>query len=274
MNRRALLGQCWRHCVLILCSTFSIFPIIWIFSNSLKTSKEILRSALELPGTYHFENYLQAWTEGSLGKYMLNSVIICGISTVIVVVCATLAAYAFARLQFKGRRILFSIVLAGMALPPSARLAPLMSMLNVVGLTNTRIGLILVYSGGISFAILMMRSFFLQFPRELEEAAEIDGANRMVFLTQVLLPLSMPPLSTLTVFTFLNHWKEFLFAFMLTSSNEVKTLPVGLMVFQGAYTRDYALSFAGIIISALPMMLLYIVFQKGFINGVTAGSSK
>lgn len=274
MNKKAFLGQAWRHTLLLIVCAVSVVPILWIFMNSLKTSGEIMKNTLKFPTVLHFENYARAWNEGGLGHYMFNSLVISGVSTALTLVSVTLAAYAFARMEFRGKSLLFVLVVAGMSIPASMKLAPLMTFMNWLGLYDTRLGLILVYSSGVSFGILMMRSFFRTFPRELEEAAEIDGANRFQTLWHVLMPLMAAPLGTLTVFVFTGNWKEFMLAFLLTASNAVKPLSVGLKVFQAKNGTDYAMSFTGVVISAIPMILLYIFFQRSFINGVTAGSLK
>lgn len=263
------------HLLLAVVSVITVTPVVWILITSFKSNKEIRESALGLPGRLRLENYAGAWTGAHFGQYFLNSVLV-GIATVaIVLLVGSLAAFAFARMRFRGNQVVFFLIFMGMTFPPTARIAPLLTFMYRLGLVDTRWALILAYAAGsIPFSVLMMRSFFRQFPEELEHAARIDGCSSLQFFLRVLLPLSKPALLTLSVFTFMNAWNEFLIALLLISRSALRTLPLGLMAFQSEYTTDYALSIAGINITALPVILVYIGFQRTFIEGITAGSLK
>jgi ABC-type glycerol-3-phosphate transport system permease component len=241
----------------------------------LKTNKEIRGGALTLPTVLHFENYVNAWNEVNFGRYIWNSTLVSLVTVSLVILAGTLAAYAFARIKFKGSYLLFFLFYAGMSFPVVTRLAPLMSIANSLKINDSLLGLMLIYAASnLPFGVLMMRSFFRQFPTEIEDAAMIDGASRTQFLMLILLPLSIPALGTLAIFTFMHAWNEFFIAFLLITKDAARTLPLGLLSFQGQYTRNFAYSFAGIMISALPVIVLYILMQRSFIKGLTAGSLK
>jgi len=274
MNLKKSYAQIWRHLVLAIFGTIVIIPILWVIISSLKSNKEILAGALNLPEILHFENYATVWVDAGFKVYILNSIIVCSISTLIVIIISTLAAFAFARLKFKGNNLIFFIIYSGMAFPIITKVVTLMSMMYRLNLTNSIWSLILIYSGNISFSILMLRSFFRQFPYEIEEAAKIDGANRFQFILKILLPLSTPALATLSIFVFMFSWREFLIAFLLIFREEARTLPIGLMGFQGEYSTDFNLAFSGIVISVIPVIIFFVFFQRHFIKGLTAGSYK
>ena len=263
------------YALLSVTSAVVLLPVAWVWMTAFKSNKEIRESALALPKVIRFQNYVGAWTGAHFDRYFANSVIV-GICTVaIVLAVGSLAAYAFARMRFRGNRLIFALIFLGMTFPQTARLGPLLTLMYKLHLVNTRWALMLAYSAGsLPFSILMMRSFFRGFPEELEQAARIDGCSSLQFFVRVLLPLSMPALTTLGIFAFMAAWNEFLEALLLISRDGLRTLPLGLMVFQGEYYTDYALSIAGINITAFPVILVYIVFQRRFIEGLTAGSLK
>ena len=261
--------------LLISASVLTLGPVFWIWVSALKTNKEIRESALGLPARLNFENYVEAWFGAYFDRYLLNSLSV-GLLTVLVVLTAgSLAAFAFARMEFRGNQLIFFLIFAGMTFPVTARIAPLLTWMYKLNLVDTRWGLVLAYAAGsIPFAILMMRSFFRQFPKELEDAARIDGCSSLQFFSRILLPLSTPALFTLGIFTFMGAWNEFLIALLLINKDAIRTLPLGLMAFQGEFTTNYALSFAGINIAAIPVFVIYVMFQRNFIAGITAGSLK
>lgn len=269
------LGVSTFHSLLVGASVVTLIPVVWILLTSFKTNKEIRESALNLPSQLRVANYVDAWVGAHFGSYFLNSVIV-GVLTVAVVLAAgSLAAFAFARMQFAGNQAIFFIIFIGMTFPVTARIGPLLSLMYRLDLVDSRWALVFSYAAGsMPFSILMMRSFFRQFPEELEQAARIDGCNSLQFFLRVLLPLSTPALLTLGIFTFMGAWNEFLVALLLISKRALRTLPLGLMAFQAEYYTDFALSIAGINITALPVILVYLLFQRNFIEGITAGSLK
>ena len=272
---RQNLSQTILYVLLIASSLMAVGPVSWVWMTSLKSNKEIRGGALSLPTQLRLENYAEAWRVGRFSVGFSNSAIVGAGAVVIVLVVGSLAAYAFARMRFKGSSLLFYAFYAGMTVPVAARVVPMLSMMYKLNLVDTKLGLILAYAAGnLPFSILMMRSFFRQFPQELEDAAEIDGCSHLQFFRRVLLPLSTPSLSVLGILTFMNCWNELYLALILINSSLARTLPLGLIAFQGKHYVNYALSIAGTTIAAFPVVIVYVLFQKNFIEGMTAGSVK
>lgn len=275
VRRRKPFKQILTHIFLVIFSFISILPVLWIVMSSVKTNQEILQNPASLPTQIHLENFSNAWVEGHFSQYMYNSAVAALGTVALVLATASLAGYAFARIKFKGNQLIFSLIFIGMTIPLTLRIGPLLSFMDKLGLDNTLGGLILAYTAhNIPFAVLLMRSFFRQFPSELEDAARIDGASKLQFFWQVLLPVSTPALTTLGIFTFMPAWNDFAIALFLLSTRNTRTLPLGLLTFQYEHNTNYALSIAGITMAALPMLIIYIIFQRSFIEGLTAGSLK
>ena len=263
------------YATLLVVTAITLVPIVWVFTSALKTNKEIRANALSLPGEWRFQNYVDAWIEASFDQYFINSIFISVTTVLIVLFLASLAAYAFAKMRFPGNQWIFFVFLIGMAFPLSAKLGPLLSLMYELNLANSRIGLILVYvAGSLPFAILMLRAFFQGFPPELEDSAALDGCSRFQFYLRILLPLSKPSLMALGIFVFMGTWNEFFQALLLINEDSKRTLPLGLTAFQDEYFTDFALSFAGINITAVPVIIVYIIFQRNLIEGITVGSVK
>ena len=263
------------YATLIVITAITLVPIIWVFTSALKSNKEIRENALGLPGEWRFQNYVDAWIEASFDQYFMNSIVISAATVLLVLFLASLAAYAFAKMRFPGNQWIFFVFLIGMAFPLSAKLGPLLSLMYELNLANSRFGLILVYvAGSLPFAILMLRAFFQGFPPELEDSAALDGCSRFQFYLRILLPLSKPSLMALGIFVFMGTWNEFFQALLLINEDSKRTLPLGLTAFQDEYFTDFALSFAGINITAVPVIIVYIVFQRNLIEGITVGSIK
>ncbi len=261
--------------VLVAATVVTLVPIIWVFASALKSNKEIRAAPLALPGEWRFQNYVDAWFGASFDQYFFNSIFITVTSVAIVLFLSSLAAYSFAKMRFRGNQLIFFVFLIGMAFPLSAKLGPLLSLMYELNLANSRFGLILVYvAGSLPFAILMLRAFFQGFPQELEDSALLDGCSRFQFYVRILLPLSKPSLMALGIFVFMGTWNEFFQALLLINEDSKRTLPLGLTAFQDEYFTNFALSFAGINITAVPVIIVYIMFQRNLIEGITVGSLK
>ena len=263
------------YSILMAATVVTLVPIIWVFASALKSNKEIRAAPLALPGEWRFQNYVDAWFGASFDQYFFNSIFITVTSVAIVLFLSSLAAYSFAKMRFRGNQLIFFVFLIGMAFPLSAKLGPLLSLMYELNLANSRFGLILVYvAGSLPFAILMLRAFFQGFPQELEDSALLDGCSRFQFYVRILLPLSKPSLMALGIFVFMGTWNEFFQALLLINEDSKRTLPLGLTAFQDEYFTDFALSFAGINITAVPVIIVYIMFQRNLIEGITVGSLK
>jgi len=258
-----------------LVSLVMIAPLAWTVLSSLKTNAEILSSPWELPDEFRIGNFAEAWKQGHLGTYVFNSVWITTVSVVAVILLASMAAFAFARLEFRGRDKLFAVFLIGLIIPIQGVLVPLFLLLKEIGLLYTYAGLVLSYvAWGLPLAIYVMRAFFLSLPRDLEDAARIDGCGLLGIYWRILMPIAKPAIATVAVFTALGVWNELLLVQLFIDEDTMRTLPRGLLAFSYEHQIHYDLVFAAVTMIALPMMLLYAVFQRWFIDGLTSGAVK
>lgn len=251
-----------------------LFPVCWLVLNSLKTNQEMFLNSLALPKKWMFVNYAVAWGKGLL-SYFKNSIIVSAISIGLILILSSMLAYGLTRFDLPGGNFVFILVLGGMALSEQVALVPLYKILQVFKLYNTRAALVLPYvSFRIPFTMFLMRSYFISIPKELEEAAIMDGCNSFQRFTKIILPISKPVMASCAIVN-LNHvWNEFLFANVFLESKNLMTIPLGLMTFQGDLKSDYVVMLAGILIASLPMVLLFLVMSKQFVRGLTSGAVK
>jgi len=261
---------------------WTVFPMIWVAYTSLKPSRAIFADAFSLPpmNDLQWENYQRAWREAFLGHYFINSLAVTGVSVSAILILGSMAAYALTRTSHRLGRWTYALFIGGLMIPLQLSVVPLFFELRAIGLLNSRIGLILVYvANGLPFAIFILTAFFRTLPRALHEAATIDGCSESQAFWRVMLPLARPGLITVAIFQFIGIWKEYFFAFMLTSGSattEVRTLPLGLanLALTAQYQNDYGSLFAGIIIVTLPILLVYLLLQRHLISGITTGAIK
>lgn len=272
--------RCWLrsgffHSICITVSFACLFPLFWAMSSSLKTQQTIFRDFSLLPANPQWMNYLTAWTQGNFGVYLLNSIFYTVCVVVGVVFFSSLASYAFSRLEFPGKNFIFFLLIIQMMIPVPGAFVALYVLLVKLGLVNTRLGYILPQiNGGLALGIFLLKTFFDKLPRDLEDAAKIDGCNKFQVYLYVALPLARPALAVLIIFNALAVWNEYLLATLVFSDKSLMPLQRGLMVFQGAYITQYPLLMAGIVISILPIILLYLTMQRYIISGITAGALK
>jgi len=255
---------------------FVLAPFLWLVLSSFKSEMEIAMSGpFALPDALLYQNYADAWNIGGFGKLVINSV-----ANVVMVVLLTLlacapAGYAFAKMRVPGGDFVFYLILLGLTVPVQAIVVPLYKVLAGLGLLNTLAGISLAQVGnGIPFGIFLMRSFFRGIPSELIEAAKIDGATHFAILTRILLPVARPAILALVVISALSTWNDFFLPLVVLISPESQTLPLGLVRFASTYSTEHRLVFAGTVISFLPVVLLYILTQRRFAEGLTQGALK
>ncbi len=281
-NRRFRLSGAAAFLALLGYSAWLVLPMVWVGYSSLKGDNEIFRNAFALPspGNLRVDNYAQAWNGGHFGDYFLSSVIVTGSSVALIVALGAAAAYALARFSHPLGRIVFALFLAGLTLPAQLAVVPLFFELRAVGLLNSRLGLVLVYTAnGLPFAIFVLAGFFRSLPRSLHEAALVDGCGEFSAFWRVLLPLARPGLVTVAIFQFIGVWKEYFYAFMLVSgdvSGSARTLPLGLanLSITAEYRTQYGMLFAGIVIVTLPILIVYVALQRQIVRGIAAGALK
>ncbi|MFA5090883.1 MAG: carbohydrate ABC transporter permease [Candidatus Omnitrophota bacterium] len=261
------------HLFLISIAITCIFPLIWMVASSLKTQETIFSDASLLPRNPHFENYYLAWQEGGFGRYFLNSIFYTVSVVLGIVVVSSLAAYAFSRFRFPGKNLLFVMFMAAMMIPIPGSFVPLYVLLNKLHLRNTSLGYILcMINVGLSTSIFLLKTFFDKMPKELEDAARIDGCSKLGIWWHVALPLAKPVLAVVVVFNALSVWNEYVLALIIFDSKPLMPLQVALMAFQGEFITRYPLLMAGLTITALPIIIVYILMQKYIIKGVTEGA--
>ncbi|HVZ14132.1 MAG TPA: carbohydrate ABC transporter permease [Bauldia sp.] len=249
-------------------------PVVWVLSLSLKTPRETLSPGM-FPASPQFGNYPTAWVQFGLGQLFLNSGVITVASVALTIVAAMCAAYAFTKVRFRGSETLFSVLLLGVVVPPSALVVPLLIQMRYLGLYDTRLGLTLAYVAfGLPIATLVFRGFFVSIPHEIIEAARLDGCSENRILWRILAPLARGAIATVTILLFLANWNEFILALVLLRDNASFTLPLGINAQLGQYTSAYQLIAAASIIASLPIFAIYLALQGHFERGVTEGALK
>ncbi|WP_022798047.1 carbohydrate ABC transporter permease [Thermus islandicus] len=260
--------------LLLLGGLTMIVPFLWMVSTSLKAPGTVFDLPVQLwPSELHWENYSRVLTTVPFGRWYLNSLILALGLTLLNLTSGAMAGYAFARFRFRGQALLFLLFLATLMIPVHVLIIPLFILMRNLGWVDTYYALILP---GLfdAFAIFLMRQHFLQLPRELEEAAIVDGATPWQIYWKVALPLAAPALATLGTFTFLAGWNSFLWPLIVTNSLEMRPLTVGLAVFQGQFSTEWTVLMAGLTLGTLPPILVFLLAQRYFIQGLTLGSLK
>lgn len=255
---------------------FVLGPFLWLITSSLKTEAEIGRGdPFALPRSLMWQNYADAWQIGGFGDLIGNSLMnVLGVVTLSLIVCVP-AGYALAKMRFPGREWMFYAFIFGMTIPIQAIIIPLYQVLFNLGLINSLAGVVLAQvSNGIPFGIFLMRSFFLGVPGEMTEAAKMDGANHFQILTGIFLPLSIPAIQALVIISALSTWNDFFLPLVVLISPGNQTLPLGLVRFASTYSTDFRLVFSGTVITFLPVIILYILTQRRFTEGLTQGALK
>jgi ABC-type glycerol-3-phosphate transport system permease component len=254
----------------------SLVPFVWMAISSVTSTRELYRVPPHwLPHAPTLDHYRTVLWASNIPRYFLNSVVISLGSTAIALVLAMFASYGFARFRFRGRRAAQAFVLVGQLLPTAAIVVPLFVILQTLGLVNTYLGLILVYTIlTLPLAVWMLTSYFRAIPVELEEAAIMDGASRLAILFRITLPLSLPGVVAVVVYAFVTTWNEFIFALVFAQDASVKTLPIGIAEFMGEFTTDWGAVMAASLIMTLPIVIAFLLLQRLFVGGLAAGAIK
>jgi raffinose/stachyose/melibiose transport system permease protein len=261
--------------ILWLFGLITVIPFGLLLLTSVKSKTDVLKGAFAVPDYPHFENYVAAWTDGRFGTYFVNSVIVVVPVVGVSIVLGLLAGFAFAYLSLPFKKTVFVILTIGMMVPTEAFIIPLYYQMLYLNLINTYWALILTQIAlSVPFATIFMASAMRQLPTEILEAAVLDGATRPQVITQVIVPLLAPAVSTLGLFLFIWTWNEFLLPLILVNDDALRTLPIGALFFQGKYTINTPVLTAGAVIVIAPIALVYLVFQRKFIEGLTSGATK
>lgn len=260
---------------LVLLAVVFFFPMVWMVLSSFKSNSEIFRAPFALPTAIDFGRWAEAWEVGHLGSYALNSAIVTGASVAIILICGSAAAFAFSRYRFRGRGLLMAVFALGLLLPLQSYFIAQSQLFTQLAITDTRLALIIPYAAmGMSLAVYLLKVYIDALPRELFEAARIDGAGDARLFWTLTLPLLRPGLATVAIFSALAAWNEFLLALLYIQDDALKTIPTGLLAFSSRYVTDYALLFSALSIVTIPMIVIYVVFNRHIVEGITAGSIK
>lgn len=265
-----------RVVLLTLGAAVMVLPFAWMLSTSLKPDSLVLEIPPQLlPHHATTANYTGAWTSNEFGRYFFNSLVVALGTTVAAVFLSAMMAYAFARFVFPGRGLLFGLLLIGLMVPAMMLLIPQFLLAKNLLLLNSLWGLVVFYTGGnLALNTFLLRAFFADIPRELEEAMVVDGAGPWKRFWRLILPLSRPALATVAIFTFLGSWDEFVWALTIINDPSKRTLPIAIALFQGQHATSWGLVFAASAIAVAPVILVFAIFQRQFVSGLATGAVK
>jgi multiple sugar transport system permease protein len=279
-RRRRLLFSPW-HLVLVPLTLVLVAPLLWMLVSSLQTTSEANRfPPVLVPHHWRFANYADAWHTAPFGTFFLNSALVTIVVVVSNLVVCSLAGYAFARVQFLGRKALFLTLMATLMVPFQVTMIPVFLIVKWLGdhvspfLGINHLGALMLPNLATAFGIFFLRQFFQTIPVELEDAARVDGTSRIGVLFKIVLPLSMPAMSTLAALTILTSWNDFLWPLIVITSQDQMTVPLGLSYFQGAHSTNWPLLMAGNVMSLLPMLVVFVAAQRYFVQSVAGTGLK
>jgi len=275
MAQKIKQNRFFKYLFLILASVLCIYPLFWLITASLKTQEQYLESTLNLPWPLDFGNIIGAMQGGKFFLWFMNSGIITIGSVLFCTFASLVAAFAIVYMDFKGKQVILNSIISLMAVPIVVMIVPLYIFFARTHLMSTYPGVILIYAAiCIPFSVYLMTSFFKTLPREIVEAAIVDGCGTFKILSKVLVPLSMPPVVTLIIVNALYVWNDLLIALIFLPKTEMRTLMVGITIFKSRFNLDVPLTMAGLLLISLPMILVYIIFQRFFVRGLTSGALK
>jgi raffinose/stachyose/melibiose transport system permease protein len=275
MRRRRLLASVSTHAALIVVCVLVVAPCAFLALGSFKSVEEFFANPFGLPEHFGFANYRRAWSEASVSTTLRNSVIVTGCSVLLSTAVSCLASYAIGRLPFRGRLAWRLLFVGGLIVPVQLIMIAIFIIMRWLGILDTLTSLIIVYTTfGIPLGVLVLVGFFAALPKELSEAAVIDGASQFQTFLRVILPLARAAIFTVIILNGVWMWNDFFVALVLTTRPKVATLPLGILNFFGVYSTEWGLIFASVVIAALPVVVLYLLMTKRFIAGLTAGSVK
>lgn len=274
-KRKKLIKSAFVYLMMAFFLVITIYPIIWMVSGSLKSESEFYSNIWGLPQSIQWKNYRDAWNKAGMGTKYLNSILTTGMVLCLLIPVNCCAAYALARVRFKHKKLILNYLLIGIMIPAGVLAMPAFTVVNEFGLVNTRIGLVLVYAAqSIAFGMYIMRGFFISLPRSLEEAAMLDGCSRFQSFVHVILPLAIPGLVTQVIFSGLSVWNEYIRASLIIREPGLQTLPLGMVSFATMENNNYPQMFAALSMATIPMIIVYLICQKAFQKGITAGAVK
>lgn len=261
--------------ILLIMVIICIYPIVWMFFGSMKDKAEFYTNIWGLPKQIHLDNYIAAWKNADLGRRFINSLIVTLGSMCIMIPVTSCAAYAVARLNFKGKNLIYMYLLLGIMIPAGVLGIPTFTVAMKMGLLDSHFGLMLIYAAqNIAMGMFIMRGFFISLPRELEEAAMIDGCSRFGCFVRIIVPLARAGVATQVIFNGLTIWNDYFMANIMITKDELRTLPLSIANFVGKHSTNYPELFAMLTMATIPVIIVFVLSQKSFIEGVAAGAVK
>lgn len=263
------------HALLAIWSVIVIVPFLWVVLSSFKTTKEILASPFSLPAHWGFDNYAHAWTDAGIRQFFLNTVIVVSVALVLVMLLGAMCAYVLARFTFPGARFIYYLMLVGLTVPIFLAIVPLFFVLKNIGLINTLPGLIMVYVAfALPFTVFFLYAFFKTLPDDVYEAALIDGAGEWRAFFRIMLPMARPGMAAVAIFNFLGLWNQFLLPVALNTDQSRYVLTQGMASFasQAGYAVDFGALFAAVVITVVPVLIVYVIFQRRLEGSVSRGT--
>lgn len=274
--RRRALAACARYAALIIGAGIMIVPFVYMLSTSFKSQAFVLSLPPQfIPHPATVSNYTQVWTSYDFGRYFLNSLVVAVFTTALSLLLSSMMAYGFARFDFRGKEALYRVLLLGLMIPAMMLIIPQFVLAKYLGLLDSLAGLVVFYvAGSLPLNTFLLRGFFAAVPVELEQAMAIDGAGAWRRYRQLILPLAKPALATATIFTFLASWDEFAWSLTIISTPSKQTLPLAIALFQGQNSTLWGLVFAASVMAVIPVIVVFLIFQRYFVQGLTSGAVK
>ena len=274
-RKNAIISKIVIYAILIIMAAVMIVPFLWMLSASIKSDREVFKMNpfVFIPANPKWSNYHDIWTKIPMATFVQNTVVLTLVVTILQLLTSSFAAYSFAKLEFKHRKALFLAYIATIAMPWQVYMVPQFIMFRKMGLNDKLLAMVCLQAFS-AFGVFMMKQFYEDIPNELCEAARIDGMTEYGIYLRIMLPLSKPALSTLTIFTFVNTWNDYLGPLIYLRSEAKKTIQLGLKMFISQYSSDYGLIMAGSVLSLIPLIVMFLFFQKYFVEGVAATGIK
>lgn len=274
-SRNALVGKILLYAILIIITVVMIIPFLWMLSASIKSDREVfqMNPFVWIPEVPKWDNYIKIWTKIPMLKFVENTVFLTIVVTFLQLLTSSFAAYSFAKLEFKHKNALFLAYIATIAMPWQVYMVPQFIMMRAMGLNDKLLAMICLQAFS-AFGVFMMKQFYEGIPSELCEAARMDGMSEYKIYAKIMLPLSKPALSTLTIFTFVNTWNDYLGPLIYLKTESKKTIQLGLKMFIGQYSSEYGLIMAGSVLSLIPVIIVFLCLQKYFVEGVASTGLK
>ncbi len=269
------IGMIFTYIVLVLFAILAIAPLVWLAISSFKTSQDYQMNHLGLPKRWYYQNYIQAWKRGHFGTYILNSIFYTACTTIAILILSFMSGFAFSKIKKKATKWIYGSYVIGILMTLQSIMIPLFIVINLVGLYDTKLGVLIPYIGiGLPMGVYLSTEYMKSIPGALVESARLDGATYWRIFVSIIAPMAIPVGTTIAILQISGTWNEFMLINMLTSSTKNKSLPVGIQSFAGSLSTDYGKLFASLMIGLIPMLVFYLVFRKEITKGVSAGAVK